>query len=253
MWFIIQKTTLFLLLPPSGLLILTLAGFLVYKKIDKRIGVMIVAAGVALIYLLSLDIVSSLIIRPLENDYPPLTLPAEKPSAIVVLTSGVKDLSNLNLPPQPSEMTVSRLAYAMALFRQYPDLPLVICGGSGNPARPDLSEAKALARMAVEAGIPERSIIVEDRSFNTWEGAVQVSKILDGGHGKILLVTSAWHMARSVRFFTEAGFSVIPAPTDYKGGAIEISLYSLIPSAENLRTSSTACYEYLSRMRYGIF
>jgi len=41
--------------------------------------------------------------------------------------------------------------------------------------------------------------------------------------------------------------------SDYRRGAIEISLYSLIPSAENLRTSSTACYEYLSRMRYGIF
>jgi len=140
----------------------------------------------------------------------------------------------------------------MALFREYPELPLVICGGSGNPARPDLSEAKALARMAVAAGIPEQSIIIEDRSFNTREGAVEVSKLLDGSNGKILLVTSAWHMARSVRFFTEAGFSVIPAPTDYRGGTIEISLYSLIPSAESLRTSSTACYEYLSRLRYGM-
>jgi len=192
------------------------AGFLVYKKIDKKKGFMIMAAGVALIFLLGIDIVSSLIIRPLENDYPPLTLPEEKPAAIVVLTSGAKDLSYLNLPPQPSATTVLRLAYAMALFREYPELPLVICGGSGNPARPDLSEAKALARMAVAAGIPEQSIIIEDRSFNTREGAVEVSKLLDGSNGKILLVTSAWHMARSVRFFTEAGFSVIPAPTDYR-------------------------------------
>lgn len=249
-WFVLQKTILVLLLPPSGVFLILLAGVLVYKKSDKRTGVKIIVSGIVLLYLLSTSFVSNLLIRPIENDHPPFAGTDEEPLAIIVLTSGVKDLSDLGLAPQPSSASVARLIEGMALTKKYPGVPLVICGGSGDPAKPDLSEAKALAAMAVSAGIPEKDIMIEDSSVNTREGAINARHLLEGKKGKVLLVTSAYHMDRSKRFFEKASFSVIPAPTDYRGEPFRLSLSSLIPSAEHLYRSSTALYEYLCRIRY---
>jgi len=251
-FFILQKTILLLLLPPSGTLLIVLAGFMVYKKKDKGTGIKIMVTGITLLYLLSTSIVSNMLIRPLENDHPPFSEVEKEPGAIVVLTGGVQDLSYLGLTPQPSKTSVARLMQGIALSRRYPNLPLIICGGSGDPARPDLSEARALADMAAAAGVSKKSIVIEDRSVNTKEGAINVGKLLGDTERDILLVTSAYHMDRSVRFFKRTGFSVIPAPADYQSSTVIPSLFLLIPSAGHLKTSSTAIYEYLSRLRYGM-
>lgn len=251
-WFALQKTILLLLLPPSGILLIILFGFLIYKTIHRKTGGFVILSGIALLYLLSTSPVSNFLIRPLETDTPPFAMPEEKPIAIVVLTSGVKDLSHLKMAPQPTASSVSRMMQGIVILNSYPGIPLIICGGSGDPSRPNLSEAKALAGMAVASGIPEQDIVIEDRSANTKDGASEVKKLLEGKAGSIVLVTSAYHMDRSARFFREAGFSVIAAPTDYRSSNQTLSLWLLIPSAGNLETSSTALYEYLSRIRYGL-
>ncbi len=70
-------------------------------------------------------------------------------------------------------------------------------------------------------GLPEERLIVEDRSRTTAENAVLALERIGGSHdGAWVLVTSAWHMPRSLGTFCAAGWrNLIPYPVDYRGGA----------------------------------
>jgi uncharacterized SAM-binding protein YcdF (DUF218 family) len=251
MLFYIQKTILYLLLPPSGPLLLILAGFLFSLTRHKKAGKVLVVTGIALLYLLSTEAVATRLIAPLELEHAPLqkekVLSAD---AIVVLTAGVTDLSYIGLKPQPSRTSVFRLVKGISIFRQMSDTPMIICGGAGAPEKPGLSEGAALADVAGSLGIPKKDLILEGRSKNTYEGAREVSRILKGKGKRIVLVTSAHHMGRSVKFFEKAGFEVLPAPTDYISEGRSLNFYSLVPSAGDMGISATALYEYLSRLWY---
>ncbi|MHB8232044.1 MAG: YdcF family protein [bacterium] len=65
---------------------------------------------------------------------------------------------------------------------------------------------------------------------------------------KIILVTSAYHMARAVFLFRRtgmaAGLKIIPYPVDFKGNN-HYNFYSFLPNLGNLVISAEAVHEYL--------
>lgn len=215
------------------------------RKRDNRTGWGLMIIGVSLLYLFSTGFVSGLLIKPLESRHMPLMGKVEA-DGIVILTCGVKDLSQIGIGPHPDEASIERLVEGYRIYRETGIRPLIISGGKADPARPDISIGAAMARVALEIGIPEKDLILEDNSINTYGGALEVAKIFRPGHKRIILVTSAWHMPRSAKLYSKAGFEVIAAPTGFNGGDGRISLYSFIPSASSLGISSTAIYEYLS-------
>lgn len=215
------------------------------RKRDNRIGLGLMIVGVSLLYLFSTGFVSGLLIKPLESRHMPLMGKVEA-DGIVILTSGVKDLSHIGLGPHPDEASIERLVEGYRIYREMGIRLVIISGGKADPAKPDISIGAAMARVALEMGMPEKDLILEDNSINTYGGALEVAKIFGPSHKRIILVTSAWHMPRSAKLYRKAGFEVIVAPTGFNGGEGRISLYSFIPTAGSLGISSTALYEYLS-------
>lgn len=215
----------------------------------RKSGRVLLGLGLSIIYVLSVSLVSNILIRSLEDDYHPLKSRVSNMDAIVVLTSGVRDLSHLGLSPAPDETSLYHLVHGIEIYRKMRGVPLVISGGRADPTRPEISIGEALGRKAIELGVPKSDLIIEDDSKNTYEGALRVNKILSG-KDKIALVTSAYHMGRSVKLYKKAGFEVSPAPTNFLGGDFEITFYSFIPTANSLKVSSTAIYEYFSRSWY---
>jgi uncharacterized SAM-binding protein YcdF (DUF218 family) len=243
MSFAIVRITQSLILPPSGLLILMAVGFLIVEK-RRILGFLCIAAGFFLLYGLCLDPVSNSLIRPLESMYPPLTDTGNiHARAIVVLSGGVRDPSLPGFEPEPTDVSLERLVKGVELYRKL-RLPLVLVGGSGDPARPELKEADAMARTALGLGVPARHIHVENSARNTLESAVALKRLLESG--RIILVTSAYHMRRAVAFFKKQRFDVVPAPTGYRAERRTLSAYSFIPRLDNLYSSSAAVSEYLS-------
>ena len=60
--------------------------------------------------------------------------------------------------------------------------------------------------MLLSLGVPENKIFMDDKSRNTAENAAFSKQICEHqGWTKPILVTSAFHMPRSVRFFTREG------------------------------------------------
>lgn len=246
MGFVIQKIVLSLMLPPASLLLLILSGLLLLRW-RRTAGRALLASGIILLYVLSLDPIANGLIRPLEAAYRPFSGTAARLDAVVVLGGGVNDLSWVPAPPAPSGQSLERLVNGIYQARTL-RLPLVIAGGSGRITPGGVPEADAMAEMAVRLGFPGKDIVIENRSRNTWENAEAVKQAIQGR--TIILVTSAFHMKRAAGMFKKQGFTVLPDPTGYLSQTQPASLARLLPDAGALRTSSTALAEYASLTWY---
>jgi len=110
-------------------------------------------------------------------------------------------------------------------------------------------------------GIPDEALWLQPRSQNTYEDALYSGEILRAkGIQKIILVTSAQHMPRSVALFEHQGFEVIPAPTDYTVTESNwqdlwqpnpaSQIINLLPTADNLGLTTSSLKEYLGILIY---
>jgi len=89
---------------------------------------------------------------------------------------------------------------------------------------------------------------VENRSRDTHQNAQFSAVILvKAGVHKVVLVTSAAHMARSVVEFNQAGIETVPAPAAMWTQA-EVGVLAYVPNANALVRSQRALYEGLGRI-----
>jgi uncharacterized SAM-binding protein YcdF (DUF218 family) len=173
--------------------------------------------GVALVglALCLLTPLGALLMIPLESRFPlpPADMPA--PSGIIVL-GGSTSLARTEASGQVVlAIDAGRLTAGVELARRYPGARLVFSGGSGDLQRTEPSEASAARRLWQALGVPDSQMRFEARSRNTWENAVFTRDLVDPKPSETwVLVTSAWHMPRSVGIFRRVGFSVIPYPVD---------------------------------------
>ncbi len=246
--FIFLKTVQHLILPPASILFLLLFGFLLIRS-HRNLGRLFIAAGFLLLYGLSISPVSSALIAPLESGYRPVNVKLVKADVIVVLGGGSIDRSWLGLDQEPGEGSTQRLVAGVKLYRVL-HIPVLLTGGSGDTAQPDLSDADAMARTAMALGVLEKDIIIENKSRNTLESARAVKGMFKGK--RIILVTSAYHMKRSVALFKKQGLEVIPAPAGYRAERRPAAFFSYVPNAASLSTSAAALSEYFSFTWYSM-
>src|SRR5574341_1518245 len=159
MFYPVSRLIQSLILPPSSLLILVVAGFLIVRR-NRALGRLLIASGLVLLYLLSIGPVTDSLIAPLEKSFPPIeekkTVTAQ---AIVVLSGGVRDVSWSGAGPEPSETSLERIVKGVMIHRAL-RTPLVIVGGSGDPGK-RISEADAMARVASDLGVSRKDMIIE--------------------------------------------------------------------------------------------
>jgi uncharacterized SAM-binding protein YcdF (DUF218 family) len=98
--------------------------------------------------------------------------------------------------------------------------------------------------LALDLGVPDSTIVIEDRSLDTKDQAVEIASMV--GHEPFLLVTSAMHMPRSMSLFVNQGTAPIAAPTDHIARRSEtIHPGGFYPSSLNMRAARTAWREFL--------
>lgn len=249
MFFIITKLIQMLIIPPAGLIILMTAGFFILKKY-RVIGKLLIVSGFVLLYFVSISPLSDFLMLPLEKACPQMEVTDKiNAQAIVVLSNGVRDLSWMGIEPEPSGYSLERVIKGVELYWKL-HLPVIIIGGSGDPARPYLREADAMALTVKNLGVPVKDIIAESSPRNTLESVGALKHVLAGK--RIILVTSAYHMKRSAAFFKRQGFEIIAVPSGYLVEHRKISLYSFIPNTSSLSISSTALLEYTSLAWYSM-
>ena len=200
--------------------------------------------------------VSRELVRSLEwQNIPPAQLPQAE--AIVVLGGGTKPA----FPPRPwVDLTEDRLLYAARLYQQKKAPLVIVSGGRIQWLGSEPPESVDMAAVLTWLGVPKGAILQDPDSLNTYENAVNVRKILESrGIRRVLLVTSAIHMPRSLLIFKRQKIAAIPAPTDFFVTANDFQeqqttpqgeLLNLLPDADRLQQSTRALKEYVGLVVY---
>lgn len=232
--------TVFLLPPGIFIVLLLLLAFYLRRK-DKK-STRLVLALAFLLYIFSTPFVGDLLLFPLESRYSP---PEKLQGDVLVMLGGgatghvpdVNGTGTMNGSSCNRLMTVARLARAS-------QLPVIISTGQVYPD--DGSEALIAERILIELGIPKERITLDNNSLNTMASARNMPALLAQNHFKNpILVTSAFHMHRSVRSFAKYEVAVQPYPCDYMVNARQtFYLNKLLPSYDGLHRTGVALREY---------
>jgi uncharacterized SAM-binding protein YcdF (DUF218 family) len=220
----------------------------------RRIGMGLSIAAIVWLWLWSTPVMYRWIGVALEREWPVVKAEdAPTADAIVLLGGGMG--ANPNVYPY-AEMWggADRVWHAARLYRAG-KAPIIIPTGCG--------EKESTLPLLLDFGVPNEAIIVEDKARNTEENARFVEKILEprntqNTRKKILLVTSAWHMRRSVLMYRKyaPGLEIIPAATDYEATVNTghpFCFKDVWPDAELLFRNSYIFKEYLGYWGYRLF
>ncbi len=155
-----------------------------------------------------------------------------------------------------------RVIYAAQIYRQQKAPLLILSGGRVDWRGGGASESADMADILTSIGIPSEAMIQEPDSLNTYQNAVNVKKILQARNiRRVLLVTSAMHMPRSLKIFQRQGIEAIPAPTDFLvsqgdmqelGSSPKAAILNLLPDSDNLDKFTRALKEYVGYFIYSL-
>lgn len=232
--------TVFLLPPGIFIFLLLLLAFYL-RKLDKK-ATRLVLALTLIMYISSTQLVGDFLLRSLESQYnPPEVLQGD---VLVMLgggaTADVPDLTGAGMLKGSSTnrlLTVARLAKTS-------QLPVII--STGQVYSDNGNEAQIAERILLELGVPQERILLDNDSLNTMASARNMPGILAQNQFKTpILVTSAFHMHRSVRSFAKYQVMVQPYPCDYLVNSHQtIYLNKLLPSHGGLNHTGIALREY---------
>ncbi|MDD5586786.1 MAG: YdcF family protein [Alphaproteobacteria bacterium] len=244
-----------MLIEPANLLCLLfllggIAAVLPYERV-QRFGRRMCFALAVLLIIIAVIPVGHWALLPLENRYS-----FEKPDHVdgIVLLAGDEDPWLTQVHHQATlGSSARRIMYFASLAREYPGATLVYSGGHSVLASSYATTNGDVARLALkEVGIPSDRVVFEIKSRNTYENATFTAALVKPKPGQNwLLVTSASHMPRALMTFRKAGWTISPAPTDYRT-AKEAKLYFDFHALRHLRELDTAIYEYSGFLTYWI-
>jgi uncharacterized SAM-binding protein YcdF (DUF218 family) len=230
-------------MPPALFLLVGLATVLLFCKTKKKYWLIWLPV---LLYGLSIGPVSDRLIKPLEDQYeqPELTSLRDA-QAIVVLGGGsYRGVRDFDGEGQISADAANRLFMGLRLHKAL-HLPMILSGGQVFSY--SATEADIEYRLLKAGGVEEKFLIKEANSRNTVENARFTGKLCQQHRfDKVILVTSAYHMPRSVMLFEREGVHVVPYPTDYKTDKeTVINAFTFVPGIGSLLNTTTALKEYL--------
>jgi uncharacterized SAM-binding protein YcdF (DUF218 family) len=240
---------------PSNLIVLVfVCGLALWRwKRTARIGRIAVVSAASTLLAVVIFPVGDWMVRGLEQRFPPFTecsANAGQPIAGILLLGGALDSRSVSgRIEEDLGGGADRIILAARLARKFREGPVLISGGRAFPREGGRSEAEATSVILRELGVPRERIIVETASRTTAENAVFASQMTES-EGYWLLVTSAFHMPRSMGTFRKAGVRVIAAPTDWI--VDDKAPFLTLNATDRLGKLDLAVKEYLGLLAYRV-
>jgi uncharacterized SAM-binding protein YcdF (DUF218 family) len=233
---------------PGNIIGLLAFGGLLLMVAGRSTGRWLLALAALLLTIIMVTPVSTWLLLPLEQRFPAPGSPPPDIDAIIVLGGAVAPVGSAEHGAPQLNQEAERLTVVPGLMRHYPDIPVIFSGGSGDPRQPDAREAPVAAALLADLGVDMTRVRLESTSRNTWENAVNSRPLLPPD-GRVLLVTSAAHMPRSVGIFRKVGINVVPYPVSYGANQSEEWRFG-VNLSDNLAMLERAAYEYRGLIAY---
>lgn len=217
--FFLSKVLALVTQPLHWVIVLLLLSLLTLKRAPIA-GRRLLWAGMGVLLLMGWQPLPDMLIRELESQYAEIA-----PGADLHAYVGVVVLGGATEPGRVAEAHAQplfndageRLTATIALLQRNPQLRVVYTGGEGDLLGSGPSEAERAKGFFVSMGLPVQRVEYEAVSRTTHENAVLTAQ-LPGIDTKQpwLLLTSAWHMPRSMGAFIKAGWNVTAYPVDFR-------------------------------------
>ena len=232
-------------------MMIVLAG-LILAVMRRRKGVILLSAiSFAWFWFWSMPIIGGWLCLGLESDYP-VKLAEDMPEADAIVLMGGGVWGDEHYPYACLNEAADRAWHAARLWKAG-KAPIIIPSNVGA----ELGDIKLL----VDLGVPREAVVLENKAVNTEENAKLAAKILAAKNAKgakILLVTSACHMKRSLYMFEKYAPEIecIPAATDYQAlpwKDLPFDFRSILPNIVAFERTNSFVHEYIGYYGYKWF
>jgi uncharacterized SAM-binding protein YcdF (DUF218 family) len=251
LFFVLSKTIGVTLIPTNFLIGIGLLGVLLLLTRFGRLGRALMVASIVLLAIAGFSPVGNWLLYPLESRFPPWNPSQGAPDGIIVLGGSI-DIERSVAHDEPVVRNAADRIIAVAeLARRYPNARIVFTGGSANLISNKAKEADYAGAIFESLGITKARLTMERQSRNTQENAEFTKTMVMPKPGeRWLLVTSGYHMPRSVGLFRKAGFAVEPYPVDWRvGGRSDLLGFSTI-AGEGLERTDLGLREWIGLVAY---
>jgi len=242
-----------LVMPANLGVLLLLGGGAIYALWRKRFGAWVMGAGVLVFGVFGVFNTGHALLYRLETRVPMVTAEAlpQRVDGVLVLGGAVNArVSHWTNSPQFNE-AADRIMAAHIITSRYPDARIVFSGGSGLVSGGGMNEADAMRQYFEDIGNNSHNIVYEDRSRNTVENIHNSFKLVNPAPEEVwILVTSAFHMPRSLGIAEKLGWNLMAYPVDYRSQGS----YNVIPARldvlDNLYASNVSIRELIGLLAY---
>lgn len=172
--------------------------------------------------------------------------------AAIVLTGMVEynkvATDQINFNSAADRITEAVSLYDAGIVRQ-----IILTGGSGYVLNQKDRESVELREFLLSSGVPIEDILVEPESRNTHENASYTKELLikeDLIDRNLLLITSAFHMRRSLACFAKEDIEVQPFAVDFRSSRVRLDLGWILPSHQSFATWQMLLKEVTGMIAY---
>jgi len=251
MFFILSKTFGFFAMPSNAIAALFVIAALLLAIGWRRSGRRLLAFAVVVLLVIGYSPLSTLMLLPLTERFPAWQSDGHDPDGIIVLGGAINPDVSAARGSVELEGSGERVLAMLQLARRFPRAKIIFTGGSANLTATPIPEAPIAGRLLDEFGVARDRIILESRSRTTEENAVFTRELVTPQPGqRWLLVTSAFHMPRSVGAFRAVGFDVEPYPVDWGLRGWGDALMPLETLGQGLRRADLALHEWTGLITY---
>jgi uncharacterized SAM-binding protein YcdF (DUF218 family) len=251
MFFLAAKIFWFLLQPINliGILLLITLISLITRR--RRLSLFTTALAFIVVALSVWSSFGPVMLRPLEDRFARPEPAPQTIAGIIMLGGGMEGEINLKRGGYELNAGGDRLVEAAVLARRYPDARIVLSGGNGSLVLAGEGDADSAPRLLEGLGVGRERLVLENKSRDTFENAVFSKELVQPRAGETwLLVTSAFHMPRSMALFRKAGFDVVPWPVDYRTRGDEVPGIATDNPLDSLSATTIALREWIGLVAY---
>lgn len=213
MFFILSKTLSYLVMPLTIVVGLLLASRVVRSKQWRN---RLMWTGLILLFIFSNDFVANELMKSWEVKTTAYSQMREYKLGVVLTGAVIPQL-------KPDDRVyfskgADRVIHTVQLYKLGLIEKVLISGGSGRIVDIPEREADRFKEAMVLMGVPDSVIILENETRNTYESAQEVKSILQDlqySADDCLLITSAFHMRRSLACYRKAGIGMDTFSTDF--------------------------------------
>lgn len=251
MFFILSKTIDFLAMPFTWMIAAVIAAAVVHNvKVRKRL----LWIAVALMVFFS----NNFIANEAMNTWEISTVAYDqlKPHKLGIVLTGTTIPSRYPDDRIYFARGADRVTHTVQLYKLGLIETILVSGGSGRVLTEEEPEANKFRRAMVMMGVPDSVIMIENETRNTYESAARVKPMLDSlqiDAVDCLLITSAFHMRRSLACYRKAGVDITPFTTDFYSNPRSFLPDSLlVPKLEAVMTWQKLFKEWVGMLAYKV-